>query len=273
MLVVPSNRNDAAIADARRAAAGVPVVVQPPRSRIAPFADHLRVLDLDLILVWHYSMLIPPDVIGIPRHGTVNMHGGLLPEYRGGHVLQWAIANGEQETGVTLHFVDETIDTGPVIGVRRVAISDEDDAATVSAAMHRAGIELLREHWPELVTGTAIGRAQDPGAGRYWPLRTPADGRVRWDEPAVRIRNLVRALVPPWPGATIMVDGREVVVDAVDVVDGAGPPGTVLSVEPGRVVVAAGSNAVALRTLRGEGGEPVDPATLPLAIGMRLTAA
>jgi methionyl-tRNA formyltransferase len=270
-VVLPSNRSDAAVADARAAAAGLQILVQPPRADAGTFARSLAALDVDLIVVWHYSMLVPPEVLRVPSRGTVNVHGGLLPDYRGGHVLQWAIVNGEPETGATLHYVDETIDTGPVIAEARVAVDDDDDAATVAAKIHDAGLELLRAHWRELESGTAVAQAQEPGAGRYWPLRTPADGVIDWTQPAVRIRNLVRALVPPWPGATTTVGGATLVVESADLAEGEGEPGTVLAVEIDRVVVAAGEGAVALRGIRWN-GKALDPIAFPLAVGGRLGA-
>jgi methionyl-tRNA formyltransferase len=268
-VVLPSNRSDEAVADGRAAAGDLPLLIQPRRADVAPFADELRRLEPDVLVVWHYSMLLPPEVLRVPPRGTVNVHGGLLPDYRGGHVLQWAIVNGERETGVTLHYVDETIDTGPVIAEAVVPIADDDDAATVAAGLETAGARLLRDHWHAIAAGTADATAQEPGVGTYWPLRTPADGVVDWSASATQIRNLVRALVSPWPGATTTVRGEPIVVERVDVVEGAGSPGTVLAIAPGRVVVAAGEQAVAITSVR-RGGEHVDPASLPVDVGARV---
>jgi methionyl-tRNA formyltransferase len=267
-VVLPSNRATPALAAAQAAAEGLDQLVQPPRPEIDGFAGRLRDLEPDLLLVWHYSMVLPPVVLQTPRLGSVNVHPGLLPEYRGAHVLQWAIVNGERETGVTLHYLDEGIDTGPVIAEQRVPITEDDDAASLAAALQDAGLELMRRHWHAMSSGSAKASPQ-PGGGRYWPLRTPADGVIDWTQPAVRIRDLVRALVPPWPGATFRLDGDEVVVDRAEVVDGTGEPGTVLSVEDDRVVVAAGEGAVAIVALRGEDGA-VAPSHLGLRAGDRI---
>src|SRR5439155_9931615 len=127
-LVVPSNRTgaDVELVRARAVHEGLPVWVQPPRDARAPFVDVLRSAAPDAIVVWSYSLLLPGDVLAVPRRGAVNVHTGLLPEYRGGHVLQWALLNGEHETGVTLHYMDEGLDTGPIVAQTRFPIADED---------------------------------------------------------------------------------------------------------------------------------------------------
>ena len=268
-IVLPSNRSDDAVADGRAAAGDVPILTQPRRAEAQAFADALRDLNPDVLVVWHYSMLIPPEVLHVPVRGTVNVHGGRLPDYRGGHVLQWAIVNGEPETAVTLHYVDETIDTGPVIAAAAVPISDDDDAASVAAGLEVAGLRLLKDHWQSIATGTVPATAQEPEVGMYWPLRTPADGVIDWSASATRIRNLVRALVPPWPGATTTVRGETIVIERVDLAEGEGAPGTVLAIDRSRVVVATGEGAVGIVAVR-RGGETVDPSSLPVSVGARM---
>ena len=181
-------------AGSRGAVRPVPLLVQPPRSSVEPFAGVLRNLSPDLILMWWSSMLLPPPVLTIPAKGAVNVHGGLLPSYRGGHVTQWAIINGEREFGVTLHYVDDGVDTGPVIAERRFALDDTDDAQSVAGKLREAGSELLTTWWPRLIDGTAPRIPQDESRAKYWPLRTPEEGRVTWEMSAPAICRLVRAL-------------------------------------------------------------------------------
>ena len=249
-VVVPSNRSVEATAEARSAgaAAGLPVLEQPPRSRAATWVHELAALEPKVILVWSYSMILPPDVVELPARGAVNVHGGLLPAYRGGHVLQWAIVNGELETGVTLHYIDAGIDTGPVIAMRSFPIERDDDAATLSAKLRAAGFALLREHWGDIAAGTAVATSQ-PNEGTYWPLRGDADNVIDWRAPAGAIRNLVRALVDPWPGAYTTLDGERVAIDLVDVapLEFEAEPGTVLSADRAAVFVATGRGAVVVR--------------------------
>src|SRR5262249_59779668 len=127
------------IAGAAAGGAGRPPCVQPPRSRVEPFVEELRALAPDVLVIWSYSMILPESVIAVPRRGAVNVHGGLLPAYRGPHVLHWAIINGEAETGATLHYVDAGIDISPVIAAERFPIEPEDDAASVRAKLCTAG--------------------------------------------------------------------------------------------------------------------------------------
>jgi methionyl-tRNA formyltransferase len=185
-------------------------------------------------------------------------------------VLQWAIVNGEQETGVTLHYVDENIDTGPVIAETRIPIDPDDDAASLSGALIGSGLRLLREHWVAIARGEAAAVPQ-PSGGRYWPLRTETDGEIDWNESAVRIRDLVRALVAPWPGATFDAGGRRVTVDVAQVDDLSGEPGVVLAVAADRLVVAARLGAVAICAAR-IGKLPVKLDGLGLVVGDRLSA-
>jgi len=201
--VAPSNRMGVDV-ERFRARAGdfcLPLLVQPRRKVVAPFQDALASLDPDVFLVWSYSMILPPSLIAIPRTACLNVHGGLLPQYRGPHVLQWAIIHGEPETGVTLHHVDAGIDTGPVIATVRFPILDSDDAATVRDRLRDAGRRVLREWLPRVLDGETLGVPQDESLAVYHRARTAADGVIDWRQPAERIRNLVRALVRPWPGA------------------------------------------------------------------------
>jgi len=156
-VVVPGNRSgpdvDLVVAHARSRT--WTLLVQPPRTRLAPFLDLVRQLQPDLFVVWSYSMLLPPELIALARLGAVNVHGGLLPDYRGGHVMNWAIINGERETGVTLAYLDEGIDTGPVIAELRFPIDRSDDAATVRDKLKAAGQSLLETQWPAIEAGLA----------------------------------------------------------------------------------------------------------------------
>jgi len=266
--VLPSNRPPEALAAAREDGAGLLQLVQPPKADAETFASRLRALAPDIFVVWHYSMLLPPALLSVPTRGAVNLHGGLLPAYRGPHVLQWAIANGERETGVTLHYLDEHFDTGPVVAEARVPIDSDADAVTVAAGLEEAGLRLLQEHWTALASGTAQAHRQPPG-GTYWPLRSAADGVIDWQQPAESIRNLIRALVPPWPGATTRAGSVEFVVERANLADGAGEPGTVLEVGRSQIIVATGRGALALLAVR-RNGEQLRLDQLGLRPGDRL---
>lgn len=266
-MVIPSNRTGADVTLFRDFAQrrGIPFLVQPPRNRIGGFVEELRELDPDVILVWSYSMVLPPEVISLPPLGCFNIHGGLLPQYRGGHVMQWAIIRGEGQTGVALHRMDEGIDTGPLIAEKRFPIEWSDDAVAVRQKLKAAGLEILSEWWPAIAAGIAPEVAQDESVADYFPLRTPDDGLIDWAESNSRIYNLVRALVRPWPGAFTWLKGQKVTVWRAiplerNVEDNTGyrSPSMVLSVNECGVRIATGNGDLLLREAEiiGNGAEP-----------------
>ncbi len=274
--VVPGNRTGPDV-DVVRALAerhGIAVWVQPPRASIQPFEARLREAAPDLILVCSYTMLLPDAVLRVPRLGAVNVHGGLLPQYRGPHVTQWAIINGERETGVTLHYMDGGFDTGPIIAQRSVAIAPDADAVTVRDHLIEAATALLSAWWQPIIDGSAPRVPQDERLARYWPRRGPADGAIDWSAPAESIVNLVRALVAPWPGAFTHLGDRRVVVRAARVRSNrsSAVPGQIISADADGVVVATGGNDLVITRAETD-GRPIDLAILREPAGAMFSAA
>ena len=265
-VVVPGNRSGDQVSLVRDAAGlrHLPVLVQPARHDVASLVQALRAIGPGVIIVWSYSMILPPPVIAVPPRGAVNVHGGPLPEYRGGHVAQWAIINGEREFGVTLHYMDEGIDTGPVIEIRRFPLNDDDDARSVREQIREAGSDLLRRWWPRIADGTAPRRPQDSSRARYWPIRAAEDGRIMWTMTAEGIGRLVRALGCNTPGAYVEAAGRRVSIRRAEpctslVTDA--PPGRILAADRSSVRVAtmAGDLVISLAEID---GRPIDAAAL-----------
>jgi methionyl-tRNA formyltransferase len=257
-LVVPSNRQNTNVARVAAAAAGrgCRVLTQPARAGFDAFLDDLRGLQPHLVLVWSYTMILPPALIELPPLGAVNVHGGLLPQYRGGHVMQWAIINGESETGVALHYMDAGIDTGPIIAQRRFPLAATDDAASVQEKLVTFGRELLRTWWSGGAPATAPRAAQDESRARYFRMRTAEDGRIDWSAPNNAIDNLVRALVAPWPGAFTSIAGTKLVVRRsrpVPAGNGPAEPGAVIRCDDHAVIVATGSGALQLLSIEVDG--------------------
>jgi methionyl-tRNA formyltransferase len=276
-VVVPGNRRGADVDLVRIyvESRGWPLLVQPPRKSLAPFLETIRALAPDLLLVWSYSMLLPPELIALAPHGAVNVHGGLLPEYRGGHVMNWAIANGERETGATLAYLDDGIDTGPVIAERRFAIAAEDDAASVREHLQEAGARLLQEWWPAIEAGTAPRTPQDESRARYHRMRTEDDGLIDWSASSAAIANLVRALAAPWPGAFTFVGSTKLVLRRAlaDAGGAAAAPGTVIAVDQGvRVATGTGPLQVLAIEIDGRGATAADLLAAGLTSGVRLSA-
>jgi methionyl-tRNA formyltransferase len=252
-IVVPGNRAGDHVDRVRAFAAErrLPVWIQPPRRAVDPFVRQVRAAAPDVLVVWSYSRVLPQAVLDVPRLGAVNVHGGLLPQYRGGHVMQWAIINGEPETGATLHYMDANIDTGPVIAEARFPIDDDDDAVQVRAKLMSAGAGLLRRWWPQIADGTAPRIPQDETRARHWPMRTPEDGRIDWNEAGERICRLIRALACNDPGGFVEVDGRIVTIRQAQALPPAerSEPGRVRSAGPDGVRVAAGGGDILVTTL------------------------
>jgi methionyl-tRNA formyltransferase len=194
---------------------GLPLLVQPRHDspEYETFVARLRELAPDLILVDSYSMLLRADVLEIPPAGCVNVHGALLPEYRGANPIQWALLNGERQSGVTIHYMTTEVDAGDIIARRTIPIEVGDTWLDVYERTAAATEELLREQLPLLLTGSNDRVPQDGSRARSYPRRSEDDGEIDWSWSVIEIYNLIRALVAPHPGASYKSRGERVVVD------------------------------------------------------------
>ncbi len=255
-------------------------VLQPPSLRDRAFLQRLRDVRPDLLVAVAFGRLIPPDVIEAAPLGGVNLHPSLLPRYRGAAPIPRAIAAGETETGVTVLYISEELDAGDIILQRAAPIDPEDTAGTLEARLAREGADLLAEALRLLEAGTAPRRPQDPAQATSAPKLSRADGLIRWNEPARRIVNLVRAF-DPWPVAYTLRDGAELklwratALEHVPVAPGIPrAPGTVLRAaerEGEPLVVAAGEGSVAVHEVQPASGRRMSAAAYlrgrPLAPG------
>lgn len=230
-------RSCAALAKAH----GIPVYTVEPRE-----GDTVEriVSDLapDLIFSFYYRKMIPERILRHARLGAYNMHGSLLPRYRGRAPLNWAIIHGESETGVTLHVMVKEADAGDVIDMEVVSIGPEETAGQVAERIPAAAVRLVLRQIDGLKAGTAPRHVQDVRKATYFGIRKPEDGRIDWRQTARQVFNLVRAVAPPFPGAFTDAAGRRVMIWRARVSEGSGKPGEVLSLRP--LVVAAGEGAV-----------------------------
>lgn len=211
----------------------------------------------DFLFSFYFRQMMKPRVLALPSRAALNLHGSLLPRYRGRAPVNWALVNGESETGVTLHEMDEKPDHGAIVAQRRVAITHDDTALSLTRKLAAAGRELLRETHPLLVAGAAPRVSQDHSKSSYFGGRKPADGLIDWTRPAEAIRNLVRAVTDPWPGAFTFVNGRKVLVWAAATrrVTAAATPGTVLDGSGEALLVATGEGVLELLDVSFAGGE------------------
>ncbi|HEX3837489.1 MAG TPA: formyltransferase [Steroidobacteraceae bacterium] len=164
----------------------------------------------DYLLAFYYRSLLPRQLLQLPRWGALNMHGSLLPRYRGRAPVNWAIANGETQTGATLHYMVARPDAGPIVAQEAVAIGPNDHALAVSMAVAGAAAHVLRRTLPGMALGPPPGVPMDIAAGSYFGGRRPEDGCIRLDWPGMRVHNMIRAVAPPFPGAYVQIADRRV---------------------------------------------------------------
>ncbi len=224
----------------------------PENPNAADFVDTIRRAGPELIFSFYYRRILSSEMLSIPRLGALNLHGSLLPRYRGRAPVNWAIVNGETETGVTLHYMVEKADAGDIVAQRRVRIDFDDTALTLYRKLTRAARELMAETYPLLVAGRAPRRPQDHALATKFGGRGPDDGRIDWRRPAVEIYNLVRAVTHPYPGAFTFLRGKKLFVwkAAVDRQDGDADAGGVLSLNENGVRVAASEGVLVLQQLQ-----------------------
>ena len=201
------NRWFASVADTARVY-GLPVVT-PDNANDPELAGQVAALEPDFIFSFYYRSMLGAPILSSARRGALNMHGSLLPKYRGRAPVNWAILNGERETGATLHYMVERADAGDIVDQLAVPILDDDDAHAVFGKVTTAAEIILARSLPGLIAGDAPRRPQTIEPGQYFGRRSPEDGRIDWTQPALSIHNLVRAVAPPFPGAFTEVEGRQ----------------------------------------------------------------
>jgi len=208
---------------------------QPPTLRAPEAVARLRALAPDLVVVVAFGQILRPDVLGIPPHGCLNVHGSLLPRYRGPAPVAAAILAGETGSGVTLMRLDAGLDTGPILAQAACPILPDDTAASLGARLSRLGADLLIEALPRWLAGEITPRPQDEAQATYCRLMSKADGRLNWDNPAAYLARQVRACLP-WPAAFTNWQGQPLkVLRAAALSDwqGQGEPGRVVTLDDG----------------------------------------
>ncbi len=249
------------VADAA-ARAGIPLL-RPPGPREPGLLEAVGALAPDLLFSFYYRRLLPAPLLAIPALGAINLHGSLLPRYRGRAPLNWVLVNGETETGVTLHHMDEAADHGDIIAQRAVRIAPEDSAATLWRKLLGAAETLLTEMYPAIAAGGAPRRPQDHAAATLMRRRRPSDGRIDWGRPARELHNLVRAVTHPFPGAFTFLGTRRVFVWAARPMAGTAgaPPGRMVGATPrGGLAVATGEGLLELLRVEPAGEPEMDGA-------------
>ena len=172
------------------------------------FVTKVRALAPDFLFSFYYRLMLGRPLLAIPKRGAFNMHGSLLPKYRGRAPVNWAVLHGETQTGATLHEMVEKPDAGRIVDQEAVPILPDDRAVEVFGKVTGAAERVLARSLPGLIDGSAVLRPLDLSKGSYFGGRRPEDGRIDWSQPAKRIHDLVRAVAPPYPGAFSELEGK-----------------------------------------------------------------
>jgi methionyl-tRNA formyltransferase len=230
---------------------GVPVL-QPVKLRTPPFSEELRHYAPDVCVVTAYGRILPKELLELPRKGCVNVHASLLPRFRGAAPIQWAIAQGDAETGVSLMVMDEGLDTGPVLAEKRLPIAPDETSATLHQKLSGLGGELLRECLPAYLRDELAPVPQPSEGVVLAPIIQKEEGRLDFTRPAVELERRLRAFTP-WPGAFTTLEGKLFKVHRARVGAGRGEPGTVLSAGTQGLEVACGEGSLVLLEVQPEG--------------------
>jgi methionyl-tRNA formyltransferase len=256
------------VAELSRSAGIEPVIMENPLDPSS--ISRVRAARADLIFSFYYRRVLPEEMLAAARLGAYNVHGSLLPKFRGRAPVNWAVLKGETRTGATLHVMNERADRGPIVDQEAVPIGPDDTAYEVQRRVTAAAVVVLARQLDALEAGTARAVPQDESKASRFGRRTPEDGRIDWSRPAKEVHDLVRAVTHPYPGAFTEIFGGRTFVWRSRLPGLAGHdtfPGQVRG-EDGRIHVACGDDRyVELLTLQRDGGPEVEASRFPLERG------
>ncbi|WP_312183635.1 bifunctional UDP-4-amino-4-deoxy-L-arabinose formyltransferase/UDP-glucuronic acid oxidase ArnA [Pantoea sp. CTOTU46764] len=246
---------------------GIPVYA-PEDVNHPLWVDRIKTMAPDYIFSFYYRALLNDSILNCAKLGAFNLHGSLLPKYRGRAPLNWVLVNGETETGVTLHRMVKRADAGDIVAQQRVAIDEQDNALTLHRKLVACATEVLNNALPGVKRGDIVTTPQNESEATVVGRRTPEDGRIKWEAPAQTVNNLVRAVTYPWPGAFAFAGTVKFVVwkSRVHNIDHHAKPGTVLSVEP--FLIACGEGALEVMTGQSDNGVFMNGSQLAQNLGM-----
>ena len=238
---------------------GIPVY-QPKKVREEEFQVVLRELNPDLIVVVAFGQLIPKSILELPRYGCVNVHASLLPKYRGAAPIQWAVIDGEKESGVTIMKMDEGLDTGDMIAKNVVPLAADETGGSLFDKLSQVGAQLLLDTIPALEEGTVVCEKQpEESPTPYAAMLNKKMGLIDWSQDASVIECLVRGL-NPWPSAYTYLKGKTLKIWQAKVVEKQHEeePGTIIEVDKKHLVVACKTNALLIERLQLEGKKQME---------------
>lgn len=240
---------------------GLPVL-QPTSVRTPAFCQELRNLAPDLLVVVAYGKILPASLLELPRLGAINVHGSLLPKYRGAAPIQWAVINGETETGITIMQMDAGMDTGDILCTVQVPIGPQETAGALFDRLAVLGGETLGTAVAQLKAGLLTPQPQEHSLATVAPMLAKDMGQLDWRQPARHLHNMIRGL-DPWPSAYGFINGLRHRFFEPEVVPVAAtdPPGTILRADAQGLLVATGKDCLLLKSVQPEGKKRMDVAT------------
>lgn len=238
--------------------AGIPVLQPTSDIRSDKFHNGLASYQPDLIVVVAYGRLLPKNILELPPFGCINLHGSLLPKYRGAAPIQWSVINDEREVGVSIMQMDEGMDSGDVICRSRILSDPDETAGTLFDKLAALGSGTLRKAIKGLKEDTLIPRPQDHSQASHAPRLKKEDGLIDWSKDASVLQPLIRGL-DPWPAAFSFIDGKRLKLFAPEVVfiETDTEPGTIIQADKTGLVIACGTNALQLHKVQPEGKKPM----------------
>ena len=186
--------------------------ITPNSSQLVELIPRLQALEPDYIFSFYYRHMIPAEILATAKIAALNMHGSLLPKYRGRAPVNWAILHGEVETGATLHVMEAKPDAGDIVGQASVVIGPDETATEVFGKVSQAAVKVINQALPDLITGKVTRKPNELEKGSYFGGRKPSDGQIHWNQTAQQVHNLVRAVAPPYPGAFTSHEGKTMIV-------------------------------------------------------------
>ena len=233
-------------------------LLQPSSLKDRSFIEGIKDLQSDLFVVVAYGQFLPPEVLNIPSFGAVNVHASLLPKYRGAAPINWALINGEQETGISIMKINEEMDAGDILVQSKTTIDREETAVTLRAKMIKQGPDVLLKTINGLEKCTP--KAQDDGLVTFAPKLTKELGHIQWTKQAQEIHNSVRGLLP-WPGAYTFYKGKLLKILETEVIEedfSKNEPGEVSEISKEGIVVSTGNNGLLMKKVHLQDSKPMD---------------
>lgn len=226
-------------------------VYQPQKARDEEFIAVLKDLNPDVIVVVAYGQILPESILNIPKYGCINVHGSLLPKYRGAAPIQWSVLDGEEKTGITTMYMEKGLDTGDMIEKAELVLDAKETAGSLHDKLMVMGADLLLSTLEKLENKTAVRIKQDDSKSCYAKMLTKEMGQVDFTKPAKEIERLIRGL-NPWPSAYTSMNGKTMKLWDADVIecDVKEEPGTVIDVTKDAIVTATGKDALALKEIQ-----------------------